>query len=400
MGRGPVSWVAPTNSKSAWRLNYEIVWEDFSPEAVAWVQEEFDALWASPHAVPLAEAVIQDLARLSERRVLGTVADWTATEQAGGALDPAPVVIEAPVYRKDAGLWAHQKYFVKTAFDAHRGPIGKARFVLADQVGLGKTLQLAMAAQLIALVGSKPVLVICPKTLLWQWQGELRDLLDMPSAVWNGRQWIDERDIEHPASGPEGIKRCPRRLGIVSSGLISYGSDSAKHLLAFEYDCVILDEAHRARRKNLGDDRDDETPDPNNLLRFMYQIARRTRSLLMATATPVQLRPVEAWDLLDVLSRSDEFVLGNDFSPWRTRVADGLEMVMGRTALPTAESQQWEWARNPLPPKDEHRDFEVLRRRLDVGDDISVVPGDRNLANDRRGSAAAKQSIPSADARS
>jgi len=48
----------------------------------------------------------------------------------------------------------------------------KARFVLADQVGLGKTLQLAISALLIALTGDKPILVICPKTLQWQWQGE------------------------------------------------------------------------------------------------------------------------------------------------------------------------------------------------------------------------------------
>ena len=32
-------------SLSAWKLNYELLWEDDSPEAIAWVQEEFDALW-------------------------------------------------------------------------------------------------------------------------------------------------------------------------------------------------------------------------------------------------------------------------------------------------------------------------------------------------------------------
>lgn len=62
-----------------------------------------------------------------------------------------------------------------------------ARLILADQLGLGKTIQLAMAVQLIALVGDKPVLVLVPKPLIWQWQDELRNLLDMPSAVWNGR---------------------------------------------------------------------------------------------------------------------------------------------------------------------------------------------------------------------
>lgn len=52
-------------SKSAWRMNYELIWEDDSAEAVDWVQAEFDALWSSPQAVPLAQAVIADFDRLA-----------------------------------------------------------------------------------------------------------------------------------------------------------------------------------------------------------------------------------------------------------------------------------------------------------------------------------------------
>src|SRR5690606_17005538 len=128
--------------------------------------------------------------------------------------EPASVVVEAPIYRREYGLWSHQKYFVKLAFDAHRSPHG-ARFVLADMVGLGKTIQLALSAMLMALVGDKPILILAPKPLLLQWQSEMRDLLDMPSAVWSGRRWIDENMIEYPSSGPEGILKCPRRVGIV-----------------------------------------------------------------------------------------------------------------------------------------------------------------------------------------
>jgi len=45
-------------------------------------------------------------------------------------------VVESPVYREELGLWEHQKYFVDMAFRNHKKPYG-ARFVLADQVGLG-----------------------------------------------------------------------------------------------------------------------------------------------------------------------------------------------------------------------------------------------------------------------
>lgn len=200
----------------------------------------------------------------------------------------------------------------------------------------------------------------------------------MPSAVWNGRQSVDEHGIEYPARGPEGIRACPRRAGIVSGGLVSRGSEAAKHLLSLSYECVILDEAHHAHHRNLDERRDGETADPNNLLAFMYKLAERTRSLLLATVPPVQLRLVEAWDLLDVLSRGDDSVLSNPYSRWRS-APDALALVMGSADLPVDEGERWEWVRNPLPPKTEHRDFEILRRRLNILDDQTIIPGDALL---------------------
>lgn len=357
-------------SRLAWESNYELLWEDDSPEAVAWVEEEFAALWGSPHAHPLSALVVEDIQRLSKRRVIYDFPEWQNDRQIA---EPAPAVIETPVYRRENGLWEHQKYFIKLAYEAHHGPYKMARFVLADQVGLGKTLQLAMTAMLIALTGEKPILVIAPKTLLWQWQDEMRDLLDMPSAVWNGRQWVDENGLTYPANGPESIRKCPRRVGIVSSGLVTRRSETAEHLLRLEYDCVILDEAHRARRRNVH--RPEEKADPNNLLRFMWEISPRTRSLLLATATPVQLHPIEAWDLLDILARGNKVVLGNQYSLWRD-ANRALEMITGHVSLPHNLDGMWEWLRNPLPPKTEGRDFEILRRSLDVPDEQPVVPGD------------------------
>jgi ERCC4-related helicase len=349
----------------AWQTNYELLWEDDSLEAVEWVQEEFDALWHSPFAVPLAEFAVEDIGRLARRSVISSVVQWR--EEA----EPAAPVIEAPVYRREYGLWEHQKYFIQLAFEAHRS--GGARLVLADMVGLGKTVQLALAAQLMALYGNRPVLVLVPKQLLWQWQDEMRDLLDMPSAVWTGRQWVDENGIEYQVMGPEGIKKCPRRVGIVSQGLITSRSEAVEYLKLLSYECIIVDEAHRARRKNLGPGKEDEKPEPNNLLSFLYSIAPRTKSLMLATATPVQLNPVEAWDLLDILSRDNEKVLGNPWSNWR-RAGAALHLVMGKSLLPEDGRELWSWIRNPLPPTKEHLDFHLIRRTLKMPDEQAVAP--------------------------
>jgi hypothetical protein len=353
---------------SAWKLNYEILWEDSSAEGVAWVEEEFKTLWESPYAVPLADFVIEDLHRLSKRTVIANVDDWKK------APESAATVIESPVYRKEVGLAEHQKYFVKLAFDAHMSE-HHARLILADSVGLGKTIQLGMAAQLMALHGDRPILVLVPKTLLWQWQDELRSLLDVPSAVWNGKQWVDENGLEYPSSGPQDIKKCPRRIGIVSQGLVTSRSEAVDYLKAMKYECVIIDEAHRARRKNLGQDRENQTPDPNNMMSFLFEISLRTKSLLLATATPVQLYPVEAWDLMNILSTGNDSVLGNEFSYWRTKVSDALNLVMGKAGLPDDELEAWSWVRNPLPPASESTDFHLIRRSLNLSDNDAVVPG-------------------------
>lgn len=357
-------------TKSGWDLNYELVWEDDSAEAVQWVQDEFDALWNCHEAFPLAEAVIEDIERLARRTVIPTTKDWRESPEPSAA---SPL-IETPVYRKQYGLWAHQKYFVELAFEAHCSPTG-ARYVLADMVGLGKTLQLAMSAMLMALWGDKPVLIIAPKALLWQWQDEMLTLLDMPSAVWNGRQWVDENQIIYPVMGAKGVQKCPRRVGIVSQGLFTANSEAADYFLGQQYECIILDEGHRARRKNLGPDKESENPEPNNLMRWMKRLAPLTKSMLLATATPVQLYPVEAWDLLDILSVNTEHVLGNAISSRWRRPEQCLPLVIGREILPESEDLAWDWIRNPLPPKTEGRVFEIVRRTLKMNDGDAVAKG-------------------------
>lgn len=353
---------------SGWKMNYELIWEDASVEAVEWVQEEFDALWNDPTAVHLSDFIIEDIKRISEREVIGSVDEWKENAE------PASTAIESPVYRQEFGLWEHQKYFVDLAFREHKKSYG-ARYILADPVGLGKTIQLAMSAQLMALYGDKPVLVIVPKTLLWQWQDELNTLLNIPSAVWNGREWIDENGFSYPNRGIEDIKKCPRKIGIVSQGLIVSKSPISEYLLAKDYECVIVDEAHRARRKNLGDKKELQSPDPNNLYEFLLKISRKTKSMLLATATPIQLYPIELWDLMNILSQKNDSVLGNGFSMWRKReqIPRSLKLITGEEKMEFTP-ENWDWIRNPFPPAFENElTFGLLRRRLGLKEDEFVI---------------------------
>ena len=364
-------------SRRGWALNYELVWEDSSPEAVAWVQEEFDSLWQHPSAVPLAEAVIEDIQRLGKRV---TVSHDTWKES--GAR-PESAVVESPVYRQQYGLWAHQKYFVKRAYEEHLSGRG-ARFVLADQVGLGKTIQLATAAMLMALNSPGPVLIIAPRTLLFQWQDELAKLLHLPSAVWDGKAWVDENGVRYENNDPEkAILRCPRQFGIVSQGLIVRGSNLASRLLEPRYTCVIVDEAHRSRRRNLAQDTTEEKAQPNNLMRFLTQISRNTANMLLATATPVQLYPIEAYDLLSVLGAGSEHVLGDRFSKWNSSSKQiAFQLVDGSARIEQDRAMRWDWIRNPFPPAEEDDYlFGSIRRDLNMEPTDRLIPagGEANI---------------------
>lgn len=358
------------DTANAWSRNYELLWEDPSPEGVAWVQAEFDALWSHHLAVPLARAVIDDLKRLAGRHDL-TLQEWQRLLQDGlssGGHDLKEVLaplIEAPLYTNELGLWPHQKAFVHQTVLAHSGPFGRARLLLADQVGLGKTLQLAVSAQIIALQGHQPVLIAVPKTLLSQWQGEMWDLLRVPSARWDSsvKGWVDER-----GRVTRGFRNCPRRIALVSSSWLAFLGDSQHEVFEQNYGLVILDEAHRARKAGKGRQRR-----PNNLYRAVRRLASRSRSVLLATATPVQLDLVEAHDLLQILAEGAPEVLGGPFSWWNTQIAEGLELAVGRQVPPTGFMEQWGWYRSPVAQtRDAHgridADLLDIRRSLGLRD--------------------------------
>jgi len=373
-GRSTAFLGSVNESKTAWKVNYELLWEDDSSETVAWVQEEFDALWNDPRAMDLSccPFIVQDIKRTIQRRVVEP-AEWKQTEDPVAAA--AAAAVETPVYRRELGLWPHQKYFAKLALERHR--LGGARLVLADQVGLGKTVQLAMAALLMAVEDPDggPILVLAPKPLLQQWQDELLDLLRLPSARWTGKSWIDENEIEYPSDGVKSLSACPRRIGLVSQGLVVRGMPEAlSQLLKHEYTCVIVDEAHRARRKKVpkvdaSDDEVDQRAEPNKLMQFLRDIGPRTKSMLLATATPVQLHPLEAWDLLHTMSYGNSGVLGGwtRTSPWY-QASRCLAIATGEHSVPTDIHAGWQFVRDPLPARCEDDALDRIRRNLDADD--------------------------------
>ena len=340
-------------TREGWQEHYEIVWEDRSSEGVAWVEAEFQHLWE--RGVPLPEAIIEEVGRLS-RKVEVPIEDLAPADIAAAAL------VEAPIYRRGEELMPWQRAFVGM-FLEHRETYGMARLLLADEVGVGKTLSLATSAMVACLLGEGPALILCPATLCQQWQVELKDKLGIPSAVWlsNRKVWLDPNGHIVKTRGAEDIGRCPYQIGIVSTGLVFQDTQEARLLLERRFGTLVLDEAHRARRARGVAAKDDE---PNNLLRFMREAAKRAKHVILGTATPIQTNVEELWDLLEVLGMGASHVLGRDFSQWRTCRAV-LPILTGERDV-IDEAEAWPLLRNPLPPGKEDPLFDHIRSDLQV----------------------------------
>ncbi len=350
-------------SKSAFTSNYELVWLDDDEESADWVEEEFWELWKE--GIPLPDTILEEIHRVANRKEI--TIDALKPEEV-----PAAAMAEAPIYRGGEQLQPWQRSFV-TLFLEHRETYGKVRLLLADEVGVGKTLSMATSALVSSLLEDGPVLILAPSTLTIQWQIEMKDKLGIPSAVWSSQQkvWIGvEGQQLSPKGHAESIKKCPYKIAIVSTGLIMHQREAgdyikeAESLLKNRYGTVILDEAHKARlRGGFGE----ASIEPNNLLAFMLLIAKKSKHIILGTATPIQTNVRELWDLMRILNSGANFVLGDTSSLWQD-FERAIPIITGQQQIPTSE-EVWEWISNPLPPSSENdlianiRDFYYIKEK-------------------------------------
>lgn len=335
-------------TRAGWSKNYEILWSDQSKGGVDWIQAEFDALWEK--AYPLPKVVVQEVKRRAYRVEIELGQESEAEQLAPAAL------VESPMYREGLSLQPWQRAFV-TEVLKHLRWYKAARLLLADEVGLGKTLSLGTATLVLTLLKEEenktgkhrnPAVIFAPATLTEQWQTELMDKLGLPCGRWNSRLkvWLDTEARPISAYGPENITRCPFRIGIISTGILVQPTAEKDLLANLNFDVLVLDESHKARTsQGIGN----QAGRPNNLLSFIKQAAGRSHHVLLGTATPVQTSPEDLWDQMSILHQGrGDFVLGNELSPWHFPNF-ALPALIGEKRIEDIE-EAWKYLRSPLPP--------------------------------------------------
>ena len=369
------------DSASGFRHAYEILWGDEDPSAADWVREDFEHFWRQ--GVDLPDAVVKHVGAMADRIEYRSI---EAARDSEGAVAIEAVLADRPIYKGGQILRSWQKRFVQTCVEDWRLH-GKARYLIADDVGLGKTLSMAAAALVLSILEDKPVLVLAPATLIWQWQEELEDKLGVPAAVWSTQKkcWLDSNRRPLTQKGDATLAaKCPWRIGIMSTGLIVNGDDNGERgaLAKKSFGVVILDEAHKARSSRGQSGRD--VAKPNNLLDFLRRVAGNAGSVILGTATPIQLAAVELWDLMSALTQGAPQVLGKPFDGGEWLRDDSIQFLNGVRPWPTLDTNRWSLFRNPLPPSAEHRVFQDIRGDAGLSSRDVVGPRYDALSRDIR----------------
>jgi len=208
-------------------------------------------------------------------------------------------------------LWPHQARVVQKVVSTF-----PERYLLCDEVGLGKTLEAGAIVKQLALSGRvKRCLILAPKSVCRQWQEELYEsfLLNVPE--FDGSSFRDyfQRELACETENP--WNSFP--LMLASSQLAKRRERATQLLSAKPWDLVLVDEAHHARRKDFLSGRYRR----NRLLSLLLGpqespgssgLADRTRGLLLMTATPMQIDAREVWDLLTVLGPGGRWGASDD----------------------------------------------------------------------------------------
>jgi ERCC4-related helicase len=182
-----------------------------------------------------------------------------------------------------------------------------ARILIADEVGLGKTISAGLIIRQTLLSGrARRILLLTPKAVQIQWQQELYEKFNLRVPIYDGSRLI-WRAIHGQPTREEPVSRTQwqsQPIVLCSSALMRRKERVAEVVEAEPWDLVLLDEAHHARRRGAGGAQE---KGPNALLGLMRRLAPSTPALLLLTATPMQVHPVEVWDLLQLLGLPPEW---------------------------------------------------------------------------------------------
>jgi adenine-specific DNA-methyltransferase len=190
----------------------------------------------------------------------------------------------------------HQVDAARFAFNS---PLSKGA-VLADEVGLGKTIEAGLVLSQKWAERKRRILVITPANLRKQWHQELTEKFFLPCKILETKSYNDEikQGNFRPLEAKDAIVICSYQ----------FARSKAADVATTPWDLVVIDEAHRLRNVYK----------PSNVIANTLKTALKERHKLLLTATPLQNSLLELFGLVSFI---DERVFG-DLQSYREQFAN------------------------------------------------------------------------------
>jgi len=246
---------------------------------------------------------------------------------------------------------------VEAALFAFRSPLSRGA-ILADEVGLGKTIEAGILLSQRWAERRRRLLVICPANLRKQWGQELADKFFLPSAILESKTFNEEIKSGNlnPFDQPKII-------------LCSYQFARTKEAYVRQtpWDLVVVDEAHRLRNVYKA----------SNKIANAIKAAIADRQKTLLTATPLQNSLLELYGLVSII---DEFTFGdlksfrsqfsrmntpNDYRALRERIRPICQRTLRRQVLPyVSYTNRHALVQEFIPNADEQRLYALVSEYL------------------------------------
>lgn len=311
--------------------------------------------------------------------------DSTAPYQAGYwahwlSLDaPAEEAITQAMASAKVDLNPHQ---VEAALFALRSPVSKG-VLLADEVGLGKTIEASLVLAQKWAERQRRLLLIVPASLRKQWSQELADKFSLPSMILEAKNFNES--ARKGAANPFDVAHAFLRQAIV---ICSYEFAARQHqaLASIPWDLVVFDEAHKLRGIYK--------PDGAKIAHTLDD-ALRGRHKILLSATPLQNNLQELYGLISIIDPHffgglDAFkarycrvnLPGAELDGLRTR----LEAIVTRTLRRQVQAEggirftrRYSLTEDFSPAGNELQLYQEVSAYLQQDDLLSVKPGARHL---------------------
>lgn len=178
---------------------------------------------------------------------------------------------------------------VEAALFAFKSPLSKGA-ILADEVGLGKTIEAGILLSQKWAEGKRRILIISPSSLRKQWSQELADKFYLPSSVIETKSFNDavKRGKANPFDNTNNIVICSYH----------FARNKAEWVQLTSWDLVIIDEAHYLRNSYK----------PSNVIGNTLRNALDGKRKILLTATPLQNSILELYGLTSFI---DENIFGD-----------------------------------------------------------------------------------------